>query len=127
MDFRPIIGTVPAGICDPRHKRCRRVGFQIPISGSRLVYIRLEADMNDISEVLAKSFAILIVCLLLIFLLISMKMLAADARKRGKPAILVVLLAFASFPLGLLLWLVFRPDSLEVQRRQFQLQDHRMQ
>jgi hypothetical protein len=36
-------------------------------------------------------------------------------------------LAFASFPLGLLLWLVFRPDSLEVQRRQFQLQDHRMQ
>jgi len=90
------------------------------------VYIRVEADMNDISEVLAKSFVILIVCLLLIFLLISMKMLAADARKRGKPAILVVLLAFASFPLGLLLWLVFRPDSLEVQRRQFQLQDHRM-
>ena len=123
MDFRLIIGTVPAGICDPRHKRCRRVGFQIPISGSRLVYIRVEADMNDISEVLAKSFVILIVC----SLLISMKMLAADARKRGKPAILVVLLAFASFPLGLLLWLVFRPDSLEVQRRQFQLQDHRMQ
>jgi len=79
--------------------------------------------MNDISEVLAKSFVILIVC----SLLISMKMLAADARKRGKPAILVVLLAFASFPFGLLLWLVFRPDSLEVQRRQFQLQDHRMQ
>jgi len=103
MDFRPIIGTVAAGICDPRHKRCRRAGFQIPISGSRLVYIRVEADMNDISEVLAKSFVILIVCLLLIFLLISMKMLAADARKRGKPAILVVLLAFASFPLGLLL------------------------
>jgi hypothetical protein len=127
MDFRLIIGTMPAGICDPRHKRCRRAGFQIPISGSRLVYIRVEADMNDISEVLAKSFVILIVCLLLIFLLISMKMLAADARKRGKPAILVVLLAFASFPLGLLLWLVFRPDSLEVQRRQFQLQDHRMQ
>jgi hypothetical protein len=123
MDFRLIIGTMPAGICDPRHKRCRRVGFQIPISGSRLVYIRVEADMNDISEVLAKSFVILIVC----SLLISMKMLAADARKRGKPAILVVLLAFASFPLGLLLWLVFRPDSLEVQRRQFQLQDHRMQ
>jgi hypothetical protein len=123
MDFRPIIGTVAAGICDPRHKRCRRVGFQIPISGSRLVYIRVEADMNGISEVLAKSFVILIVC----SLLISMKMLAADARKRGKPAILVVLLAFASFPLGLLLWLVFRPDSLEVQRRQFQLQDHRMQ
>jgi len=82
MDFRLIIGTMPAGICDPRHKRCRRVGFQIPISGSRLVYIRVEADMNDISEVLAKSFVILIVCLLLIFLLISMKMLAADTRNR---------------------------------------------
>ena len=38
--------------------------------------------MNDISEVLAKSFAILIVCLLLILLLISMKMLAADTRNR---------------------------------------------
>jgi hypothetical protein len=38
--------------------------------------------MNNISEVLAKSLAILTVCLLLILLLISMKMLAADARKR---------------------------------------------
>ena len=83
--------------------------------------------MSDTSAVFTKIFAILIVCLLLSLLLIAMKMLAADARRRGKPAVLVVLLALVSFPLGLLLWLVFRPEPLESNRRQFQLLDHRMQ
>ncbi len=83
--------------------------------------------MQEIAVLFPKLFAILIVSLLLILLLISMRMLAADARRRGKPAILVVLLALVSFPLGLLLWLVFRPEPQEPHRRQFQLHEHRMQ
>jgi hypothetical protein len=34
-----------------------------------------------------------------------------DARRRGKPAILVALLvALVSWPLGLLIWVIFRPE-----------------
>lgn len=83
--------------------------------------------MQDVPLLFTKLFAILAVCFLLILLVVSMRMLAADARRRGKPAILVVLLALVSFPLGLLLWLVFRPEPLEPNRRQFELSNHRMQ
>jgi Na+/H+-dicarboxylate symporter len=68
-----------------------------------------------------------IACFFLFLLFISIRMLATDARRRGKSSILVVLLALVSFPLGLLIWLVFRPEPLDPNRRQFQLGDHRMQ
>ena len=74
-----------------------------------------------------KFLGILVVFFLLILLVIMMRFLAADARKRGKPPLLVVLLAFVSFPLGLLLWLVFRPEPLEPAGRPFRLGDHRIQ
>jgi len=35
-----------------------------------------------------------------------------DAKRRGKPPILVSLLVICSFPLGLLAWLVFRPEPV---------------
>jgi UDP-N-acetylmuramyl pentapeptide phosphotransferase/UDP-N-acetylglucosamine-1-phosphate transferase len=35
-----------------------------------------------------------------------------DAKRRGKPPLLVSLLVFCSFPLGLLAWLIFRPEPL---------------
>ena len=84
-------------------------------------------DLQDISVLLPKIFGVLIIFVLLTVLLISMRLLAADARRRGKSAALVVLLAFVSFPLGLLLWLVFRPEPIEPDRREFQLHDHRLQ
>lgn len=37
---------------------------------------------------------------------------AHDASRRGKSAFLVSLLIVVSFPLGLLLWLLFRPEPL---------------
>jgi hypothetical protein len=37
---------------------------------------------------------------------------AVDARRRGKSPLLVCLLVFLSFPLGLIVWLVFRPARL---------------
>lgn len=35
-----------------------------------------------------------------------------DARRRGKPPLAVGLLVFVGFPLGLLIWIVFRPPLL---------------
>jgi uncharacterized membrane protein len=74
-----------------------------------------------------KLIALVGVLLLLVLLVMTIMLLAADAKRRGKPALLVVLLAMASFPLGLLLWLVFRPEPLESRKRQFRLGNHRMQ
>ena len=40
-----------------------------------------------------------------------------DAEMRGKPGLLVVLLVFlANWPISLLAWIVFRPDSAQVLR-----------
>jgi hypothetical protein len=52
---------------------------------------------------------------------------AADARRRGKSPLLVVLLVFFSFPLGLILWLLFRPEPPDGGVKGFHLEDHRVQ
>ena len=40
-----------------------------------------------------------------------------DAEMRGKSGLLVVLLVFlANWPISLLAWIVFRPDSIQVLR-----------
>lgn len=52
---------------------------------------------------------------------------AADARRRGKSALLVTLLVFVSFPLGLLLWLLFRPELPNGGDNGFRLEDYRVQ
>lgn len=36
-----------------------------------------------------------------------------DARRRGRSGILVAMLVLWSFPLGALLWVLFRPDIVE--------------
>ena len=41
-----------------------------------------------------------------------------DARRRGKSPFLVCLLVFVSFPLGLILWLLFRPEPLNGRRQE---------
>ena len=51
---------------------------------------------------------------------------AADARRRGKSPVLVILLVLFSFPLGLLLWLLFRPEPLDHDKG-FRLKDYRIQ
>ncbi len=52
---------------------------------------------------------------------------AADARRRGKSPLLVTLLILISFPLGLILWLLFRPEPPQGTGRGFRLEDHRVQ
>ena len=44
-----------------------------------------------------------------------------DARRRGKSPFLVCLLVFVSFPLGLILWLLFRPEPLNGRRQEQEL------
>jgi len=55
------------------------------------------------------SISILIVGLGLV--LFSCRWVGRDADKRGKAGCLVALVVFLTWPLGLILWLVFRPDS----------------
>jgi uncharacterized RDD family membrane protein YckC len=57
----------------------------------------------------------------------TVQVCAADARRRGKSPLLVTILIFVAFPLGLLLWLVFRPEPLDGGDKGFRLEDYRVQ
>lgn len=49
-----------------------------------------------------------------------------DARRRGKPPVLVAMLVLlCAWPLSVLVWLALRPDV--VKRRPFNLDDYRVQ
>jgi hypothetical protein len=52
-----------------------------------------------------------------------------DARRRGKSPLLVTLAVILFFPLGLIAWLLFRPEPLDGSGsgRSFRLEDHRVQ
>lgn len=52
-----------------------------------------------------------------------------DARRRGKSPFLVCVIVFCFFPLGLIAWLLFRPepDNTLAGRQEFRLKDHRLQ
>ena len=55
---------------------------------------------------------VLVGLLVLLCVLLLVKYLVTDARRRGKEALPVVLPAIFFFPLGLLIWLVIRPRRL---------------
>ncbi len=69
----------------------------------------------------------LILCFLIFLLVYGVRGIAEDARARGKDALPVVLLCILCFPLGLLIWIVFRPEPLEPSEQPFRLEDHRAQ
>lgn len=52
-----------------------------------------------------------------------------DAARRNKSPLLVALCVVLFFPIGLIVWLLFRPEPIlpENQRRPFDLQDYRVQ
>lgn len=58
--------------------------------------------------VLGCSFVIGIVTVLILLA----RTVARDARRRGKPPILIALAVVCFFPWGLIAWLVFRPELL---------------
>ena len=70
-----------------------------------------------------------ILLLLFVLLVVAIRACAAHARRRGKSAFWVTLLVICSFPLGVIAWVVFRPERLDRvgTRRGFRLDDHRVQ
>jgi len=81
--------------------------------------------MENISSLFAMLLAILIAVSLLFALVIVIRFIAVDARRRGKSPFLVVLLVFVSFPLGMIIWLLFRPEPVNRNRRRLRLEDQR--
>jgi hypothetical protein len=62
-----------------------------------------------------EAFGVLLIALLIILslgiLIWSLIWVYNDAEKRGKPGLLVALMVFLlSWPISLLVWIVFRPD-----------------
>jgi hypothetical protein len=68
-------------------------------------------------------------CLFLILPFLTVKACVADARRRGKSPLLVTLAVFFFFPLGLILWLLFRPEPIDADgsHGRFRLDDYRIQ
>jgi len=96
------------------------------------LYHRVEAKVEAYSEVkmdISNILSVVIVgCLFLIFPILTVKACVADARRRGKSPLLVTLAVFFFFPLGLILWLLFRPDPMDGggRDRQFHLSNYRV-
>ena len=58
----------------------------------------------------------------------AIRLCSEDARRRGKSPALVVLAVIFFFPLGLILWLLFRPEPVDRGgARPFRLEDYRVQ
>jgi hypothetical protein len=83
--------------------------------------------MGNTSDVFGFSLGVVLACGLLFLLFLSIQMIAKDARKRGKPGLLIALLVLFTFPMGLLLWLLFRPEPRDPDSQPFRLSDHRIQ
>ena len=71
---------------------------------------------------------VLLLCILAA-LFATVRICAKDAVRRGKSPWLVTLMVIVFFPLGLLVWLVFRPKVLKPAKSQekFKLDDFRAQ
>jgi hypothetical protein len=92
------------------------------------VYLAVETIMIDPWNALWSYLAV--VASLLVFLVILgaiIRLCALDARRRDKSPLLVTLLVLVSFPLGLIAWLLFRPEPLDGDGQSFRLTGHRVQ
>jgi hypothetical protein len=81
--------------------------------------------MDEISNLLAKSLVIMFLAFVLVLVAMTIRVIANDARRRGKSPALVVLLCLLSFPLGVIVWLIFRPAPLPRNRQRLGVQDQR--
>jgi len=83
--------------------------------------------MDEISNLLAKSLVIMFLAFVLVMIAMTIRVIANDARRRGKNPVLVVLLCLLTFPLGVIVWLMFRPAPLPRSRQPLRLEDPRVQ
>lgn len=82
--------------------------------------------MDSYPELFARVLGIFFLFALILVSALILNMTASDARKRGKSPVLVTLLVLLSFPWGLIVWLLFRPDPIEPQPA-FRLHNFRIQ
>jgi hypothetical protein len=80
---------------------------------------------NDFSRLVDP---VLILCIVAA-VIATIRLCAKDAVRRGKSPWLVTLLVIAFFPVGLLVWLVFRPNVVNTAgpKGKFELDDFRVQ
>jgi len=72
--------------------------------------------------------SLILASFILWLIIAAIRLCAADARRRGKSPLLVVLVVFFFFPLGLIVWLLFRPEPIDRGgARSFRLEDYRVQ
>lgn len=84
--------------------------FRYASRGARTGHGSYDMRSQDFSPLLALPGLILALAILILFLW-SVAWSYGDANARGKPGCLVAfLVALISWPLGLLLWVVFRPE-----------------
>ena len=86
--------------------------------------------MGGLSDFLVFSVVYLIVTTTALALIaLTIQACVTDARRRGKSPLLVTLTILFFFPLGLIVWLLFRPEPLDGSGhgRPFRLNDHRVQ
>jgi hypothetical protein len=81
--------------------------------------------MDDIANFLAESVFLFVGAVILALIAVALRFVWRDARRRGKPPALVVLLCLLSFPLGLVLWLIVRPKRLPSAGAQLGLEARR--
>jgi hypothetical protein len=72
--------------------------------------------------------ALTVLAVLCAVFIVVVRFSARDAIRRGKSPWVVSALVVLFFPVGLLLWIVFRPDPLDsVRSKKFQLDNFRAQ
>ena len=86
----------------------------------------VELGMNDFSTLMAKSLVIMLLAFVLVLIAMTIRVIANDARRRGKSPVLVVLLCMLSFPLGWIVWLI-SGRVMPPGRQPFRLEDRRVQ
>lgn len=85
--------------------------------------------MQDVSNIASMLIFFAAVVAILVLFGIAIRMCWKDARQRGKLPFLVCAIVIFFFPLGLIAWLLFRPETLENLDRpqEFRLENHRLQ
>ena len=74
--------------------------------------------MEEIGQLLGGIAVMLVIALFVSIPLLTAIWAYGDAERRGKSGCLVsILVLFLSWPLGLILWFVFRPDYAHFERR----------
>src|SRR5690348_5098653 len=103
-----------ARMVTPRHQAAQRVRYAPEWRPA------LNAALNTLAS-------FVVYALFLIALAATILFCISDARRRGKPAILVILAVVFFFPFGLIAWLLFRPEPAGTPQRRFDLRIHRVQ